>query len=166
VNAEQTMIRTTGRVSLHEITSANRPEIEALAVTPAQEQFVAGVTDSLVEAAETPGACPWYRAVYADQSPVGFVMISDNIPPDRTEYLGPYFLWRLLIDARWQGRGYGRAALDLVVEHVRSRPGADTLFTSFVDGEGTPLGFYLRYGFLLTDGVQDGERVLALPLRR
>jgi hypothetical protein len=54
------MIRTTGRVSLREITSSNRSEIEALAVTPAQELFVAGVADSLVQAAETPGACSRY----------------------------------------------------------------------------------------------------------
>jgi diamine N-acetyltransferase len=158
------MVEARQRVSLRAITSANRSEVAALAVTPDQEAFVDGVTDSLAEAVETPGACPWYRAVYADQSPVGFVMISDNIPPERQEYLGPYYLWRLLIDSRWQHRGYGRDALDLVVAYVRWRPGATTLFTSCVPGEGSPLGFYLRYGFALTGDMFDGEPVLALPL--
>ena len=152
-------------VTLHEITAGNRAAIEALSVTPEQENYVAGVAESLVEAAETPGACPWFRAVYAGDLPVGFVMISDNIPADRTEYLGPYFLWRLLIDSRWQGLGYGRAALDLVVEYVRTRPDADTLFSSIVPGEASsPLGFYLNYGFALTGAVHDGEPVLELAL--
>ena len=158
------MTDTEPAVTLREITSANRAEVESLAVTPAQESFVAGVSRSLAEAADTPGACPWYRAIFAGDSPVGFVMISDNIPPGRPEYLGPYFLWRLLIDQRWQRRGYGRAALDLVVDYVRSRPGAQTLFTSHVPGEGSPLGFYLQYGFTLTGDIFDDEPVLALPL--
>lgn len=151
-------------VSLREITPLNRAELLALEVAPGQEKFVAGVEQSLAEAAETPGACPWYRGVYAGDTPVGFVMISDNIPPERTEYLGPYYLWRLLIDARFQRRGYGRATLDLVVDHVRSRPGAEVLFTSHVPGEGGPLGFYLQYGFTLTGDIFDDEPVLALPL--
>jgi diamine N-acetyltransferase len=152
------------QLRLVEITSTNRSEVESLRVTPAQDAFVAGVAESLVEAAETPDACPWYRAVYAEERPVGFVMLSDNIPPERTEYRGPYFLWRLLIDARWQGRGYGRGALDLVVAYVRTRPGADRLFTSFVPGSGSPRDFYLGYGFVLTGAVDDGEPVLELAL--
>ena len=154
-----------GRLTLREITAANRAEVESLRVTSEQSAFVAGVAESLVEAAETPGACPWYRAVYAEERPVGFVMLSDNIPPDRAEYLGPYFLWRLLIDARCQCRGYGRAALDLAVAYVRTRPHAERLLVSFVPGEGSPEGFYLKYGFRRTGEVHDGEPVLELPLQ-
>jgi diamine N-acetyltransferase len=153
-------------VSLREITDANRSEIEALSVTPQQENFVAGVTDSLIEAAETPDAKPWYRAVYAGETPVGFVMISDNIAPEHPEYLGPYFLWRLLIDVRWQRRGYGRAALDLVLEYLATRPGCDRLFASFIPGDGSPLGFYLQYGFVPTGDVFDDEPVIELLLPR
>jgi diamine N-acetyltransferase len=157
-------MRDSERVTLREITTANRPDVEALAVTAEQEDYVAGVADSLLEAAETPAACPWYRAIYADELPVGFVMISDNIPPGHPEYVGPYFLWRLLVDARSQGRGYGRAALDLIVAYVRTRPGAEALLTSFVPGERSPVGFYLKYGFVLTGDVHDDEPVLKLDL--
>jgi diamine N-acetyltransferase len=153
-----------GRIELREITPANRAEVEALAVTPAQETFVASVTESLIEAAATPDARPWYRAVYAGETPVGFVMISDNIPMDRPEYVGPYFLWRLLIDARYQRCGYGRATLDRVVAYVRTRPQAERLLTSHVPGDGGPLGFYLNYGFVLTGDVADGEPILELAL--
>lgn len=153
-----------GRVVLRTIDEANRAAIEALRVTPAQEQFVASVAESLVEAAATPGACPWYRAAYVDDTPVAFVMLSDNIPPERTEYLGPYFLWRLLVDVQYQRRGYGRAILDVVVDYVRTRPGAERLLTSHGPGAGGPLGFYLKYGFTLTGEVFDDEPVLELRL--
>jgi diamine N-acetyltransferase len=154
------------RITLREITDENRAAVEALAVSTEQAHFVASVSDSLREAAETPRACPWYRAIYRDETPVGFVMLSDNIPAGRPEYLGPYFLWRLLVDARYQREGIGRAALDLVVAYARSRPGADRLFTSYVPGAGSPLGFYLGYGFVATGDDFDGEPVLELPLPR
>jgi diamine N-acetyltransferase len=152
-------------VGLREITAANRAAVEALAVSAAQSEYVAGVAESLVEAAETPDACPWYRAVYADDTPVGFIMISDGITVANPVYLGPYYLWRLLIDQRSQGRGYGGAALRLVVEYVRTRPGARVLLTSAVRGPASPIGFYLRQGFRATGEVHQGELVLELNLQ-
>ena len=160
------VIPTRSDVSLREISAANRADVERLRVTSEQEIFVRGVADSLVEAAETPGACPWYRAVYLQDTPVGFVMISDDIPPERREYLGPYFLWRLLIDAGRQGQGLGTATLDLVVDRLRMRPNAARLLTSFVEGARSPLPFYLRYGFTRTGQMFDDEEVLELALPR
>ena len=154
----------TARMQLRQIDDANRALVEALAVTPAQSRFVDGVSQSMQEAAATPAACPWFRALYADQTPVGFVMLSDNIPPNHAEYLGPYFLWRLLIDNRFQRRGYGRAAVDLCAEYVRTRPGAEVLLTSCGLGKGSPLPFYLRYGFTTEGEMHDNELVLSLVL--
>jgi diamine N-acetyltransferase len=154
----------TGHISLREITDANRREVELLAVTSDQENYVASIAESLSEAVATPAACPWHRAVYAGEEPVGFVMISDGIPDGYPQYLGPYYLWRLSIDARWQGRGFGSAALGLVVEYVRTRPNAHTLLTSVVPGPNSPVGFYLRYGFSRTGRAFEGEEVLELRL--
>ena len=153
-------------VSLREATSENRAAVERLSVTEAQDRYVASAAESLVEAAETPDACPRYWAVHRGEDVVGFVMISDGIPDGHPEYVGPFYLWRLIVDTRWQGRGIGRAALDLVVDHLRAnRPDATELLTSVVPGvEGSPRGFYLAYGFRPTGEVADGEDVLALPL--
>jgi len=158
------MTNATPTVSLREITSANRSAVEALSVTEVQSDYVTGIADSLVEAAETPDARPWYRAVYADDEPVGFVMLSDGITVANPEYLGPYYLWRLLIDQRHQGRGYGSAALRLAVEHLRSRADARVLITSVGQGPASPGGFYLRQGFRPTGAVHQGELVLELDL--
>jgi len=154
----------TPRLRLREITPSNRTAVEALAVTAVQADYVTGVAESLIEAAETPDACPWYRAVYLDDTPVGFVMISDGITVMNPDYLGPYYLWRLLIDQRHQGQGHGSAALGLVVEHVRARPDARVLITSVGQGPASPIDFYLRQGFRATGEVHQGELVLELDL--
>jgi diamine N-acetyltransferase len=151
-------------VSLREITEDNRAAVEALAVTGEQDRYVASVTTSLQDAEEYPDAKPWYRAVYADDEPVGFVMIADGITVDDPTYVGPYYLWRLLVDRRFQGRGYGKAALDLVVEHVRTRPDARVLLTSHVVGPTSPVTFYQHYGFRLTGEEHEGEPLLELDL--
>ena len=151
-------------LSLREITEDNRAAVEALAVTHEQDFFVDTVTQSLKDAEDEPAAKPWYRAVYADDEPVGFVMISDGVTIDDPSYVGPYYLWRLLIDRRFQGRGYGIATLDLVVEHVRTRPDARTFLVSHVVGPASPVTFYQRYGFRLTGQIHDGEPILELDL--
>ena len=158
------MTSTTLPVTLREITVGNRQAVEALAVTEAQSDYVTGVAESLVVAGQTPDACPWYRAVYAGEEPVGFVMVSDGISVVNPDYLGPYYLWRLLIDQRHQGRGYGSAALRLAVAHVRTREDAEVLITSVGQGSHSPLEFYVRHGFHATGEVHNGELVLELDL--
>jgi diamine N-acetyltransferase len=151
-------------VTLREITDSNRADVLQLAVTPAQSDFVDGVAESLAEAAATPDACPWFRAIYADETPVGFIMITDGIPAGHPLFEWPYYLWRLLIDAGHQRHGFGTAALDLVVRYIRQRPGAVELVTSAVPGEGSPIPFYERLGFLPTGTMHGDEHVLVLAL--
>jgi diamine N-acetyltransferase len=149
-------------VSLRPIDDANRDAVEALRVSSIQEQFVASVAESLVEAVEDPGGRAIYWAIYAEHTPVGFVMISDEV--DGPGYIAQY-LWRLLIDQRYQRRGYGTAALDLIVEYFRRRPGVEVMWTSCGEGNGSPLGFYERYGFKQTgDRVFDDEILLRLEI--
>ncbi|TWP47591.1 GNAT family N-acetyltransferase [Lentzea tibetensis] len=148
---------------LREITDANRDAVCALRVRPDQEQFVASVAKSLEHAATTPEGEPWYRAVYSGDEPVGFVMLSWNVPPGRPGILGPFFLWRLLIDERHQGRGFGREVVALVVDLIRA-DGATELLTSYHPGEGEPWPFYRGLGFEPTGEIEDGEIVLRLAL--
>jgi diamine N-acetyltransferase len=149
-------------ISLRPIDDSNRGAVEGLAVSPTQERFVAGVAESMVEAVEDPGGRAISWAIYADDVPVGFVMISDEV--DGPGYI-PQYLWRLLIDERYQGRGYGAAALDLIVAYFRGRPGVEVMWTSCGEGEGGPLGFYERYGFTQTgDRVFDDEILLRLDI--
>ncbi|GAA1292972.1 GNAT family N-acetyltransferase [Saccharothrix xinjiangensis] len=149
-------------VHLREITDENRDAVRALGVRPDQELFVASVADSLEEAAATPEGAPWCRAVYDGDEPVGFVMLSWDVEP-APGVLGPYFLWRLLVDARHQGRGIGRQALTRVVDLVRA-DGATELLTSYQPGNGEPWPFYRAFGFEPTGELDGGEVVLRLRL--
>jgi diamine N-acetyltransferase len=149
-------------VSLRPINEANREAVEALRVSLAQEQFVSGVSESLLEAAEEPDGRALYWAVYAGETPVGFVMIADEV--GSPEYI-PHYLWKLLIDERYQRRGFGTATLDLIVEYFRGRPGVEVLRTSAGQGDGNPITFYERYGFERTgEIVFDNEALLRLKL--
>jgi diamine N-acetyltransferase len=143
-------------VSLREITADTVREICRLRVAPGQEGFVAPVAVSIAEAYFAPKA--WFRAVYAGDTPVGFVMLEDDV--DQRQY----YLWRLLVDAAHQGKGYGRRAVELLCDYVRTRPGATELLTSWVPGERGPEGFYRKLGFELTGEVDEDELVARLPL--
>jgi diamine N-acetyltransferase len=153
---------TTREIALRQITDENRDVVCALRVNHSQERFVSSVVESLEEAAATPQAAPWYRAVYADEEPVGFVMLSWDVTP-APGILGPYFLWRLLIDEHHQRRGFGREALVQIVDLVRA-DGATELLTSYHPGDGEPWPFYQRFGFEPTGDVDEGEIVLRLDL--
>ena len=96
--------------------------------------------------------------MYADETPVGFAML--HADPEQEAY----FLWRFMIAAEHQGKGYGRRALDLVVAHVREQPGAKELLSSYVPGEDGPGEFYRRYGFAETGDADEGELVIRLEL--
>jgi len=147
-------------ITLREITDDNAESVLALRCTPDQERFVSSVADSLAEAAEYPQANPWFRAVYADGRPVGFVMLSWDVEPQPPEIIGPWFLWKLLIDHRHQGMGYGHEVVQQIVELVRHEGGTE-LLTSHVPGEGGPAGFYARLGFVPTGELDPtGEIIL------
>lgn len=143
-------------VSLREITSDTLYSIIKLKVKPEQEQFVANNSNSIAEAYFEPKA--WIRAIYSGETPVGFLMLFDN--PDEPEY----YLWRFMIDSRYQRMGYGRQAMNLLIEHVRTRPNATRLLTSYSPGEGTPEPFYAGLGFVNTGEVMDDENVMELIL--
>ena len=146
-------------VSLREITETNRDAVLALRVTDEQEPFVGSVAVALSDAHDMPEAQPWARALYADEQPVGFVMLSWNVVPAPPTIIGPWFLWKLLIDRRQQRRGYGRAAIDIVSQVVRAE-GATRLLTSYVDAPGGPDAFYAALGFRPTGERDDHDEVI------
>lgn len=143
-------------VSLREITADTLRAILRLKVRPDQERFVADNATSIAEAYFEPKA--WFRAIYADETPVGFLMLYDD--PEKQFY----YLWRFMIDARYQRLGYGRQALRLIIDHVRGRPGATSLGLDYTPGEGNPQPFYARFGFVETGEVVDGEQIMNLEL--
>lgn len=143
-------------VTLREITRDTLWDVLGLKVKPQQENFVAPNAVSLAEALFDDKA--WYRGIYAGETPVGFVMLFDD------ETQPKYYLWRYMIDGRYQGMGFGREALLQVIDYVRGRPRATELLLSYVPEEGGPEHFYAALGFVNTGEVHDGENVMRLDL--
>ena len=139
---------------------------------PGQDRYLGLMISHFEDAIADAHACPRYWSVHdgADGTIVGFVMISDDVPQAtldaRDDTVGPYYLWRLLIDHRLQGRGYGRATIDAVADYVRAKPNGTVLLTSCAAGPGSPQPFYLEYGFEKTGIVKWGEDLLSLDLTR
>jgi diamine N-acetyltransferase len=143
-------------VKLREITADTVRQITDLEVGPGQNSFVAPNAVSIAQAYFEPKA--WFRAIYADNEPVGFVMLYDD--SDKPEY----YLWRLMIADGHQRQGYGRRAIELLVDYVRTRPKATELLTSYVPTKGGPEPFYRGLGFIDTGKIDDGEVVIKLAL--
>jgi diamine N-acetyltransferase len=154
--------RPTAPVTLREITAETVIPVIRLSVGEAQKGFVAPNAVSLAQALFAPEA--WYRAIYCCEAPAGFVMLEDESllqPPPARPAVG---VWRFMIDARFQGRGIGRAALQQVIAHVRAKGLFERLELSYVPGPGCPEPFYLALGFRHTGRLDEGEVVLELPL--
>lgn len=146
----------TAAVTLREIDADNLRDVMALRVAPSQEGFVAPNSVSIAQYWYTDEA--WMRAIYAGEEPVGFVMLSErrNVPR--------YYLWRFMVDVRFQGNGYGRSAMEQVIAYVRTLPSATELFLSYVPDPAGPRGFYAGLGFEDTGVEHGGELEMVLQL--
>lgn len=147
----QEMFSADHRVTLREITEHSLREILKLEVADDQKSFVAPNAVSIAQAHFSKTA--WFRGIYHEDTPVGFVMLDlDETKPE-------YYLWRFMIDKAHQGKGYGKEALEMVIEYVKTLPEASELLTSCVPGAGSPEGFYQAIGFEATGDVVDNEKV-------
>ncbi len=143
-------------VELREITAETVRTICGLDVAEEQRGYVAPVAVSIAQAHFEPRAT--FRAIYAGDEPVGFILWRDDDKPDTA------YLWRFMIDRRHQGKGYGRDALELAFAMLKAR-GIARLNTSVVRGPHSPLGFYLSIGFIEANEVTgSGEWLLRKSL--
>ena len=138
------------RVAFRKITGKTVRTICGLSVSEEQKRFVAPTAVSIAQAYFAKSA--WFRAIYADETPVGFVMLAEV--PER----GKHYLWRFMIDARYQGKGYGRRALELVIRHVRKDPKAKALYLSVVRAKGSAEDLYRSFGFDFAGKVEGTEQ--------
>lgn len=156
-NPPDTLPTRDATLTLREITAETLRPVLNLVVADDQKHFVAPNAVSVAEAYFAREHA-WFRAIYADETPVGFLMLYDD--PEKAVY----YLWRFMIDARYQGLGYGRRAIQLLIDHVKGRPNAHELKLSCVPGEHSPCAFYERLGFVFTGKEEDGELEMRLAL--
>ena len=157
---------------LERVNGKNVWELLELCVAEDQKSFVADNGQSIVEAytAITGNGYAFPFGVYDGDTPVGFLMVGfdkddywDDAPDIAT---GNYSLWRLMIDERYQGRGYGREAVRLALDFIRTFPcgSAEYCWLSYELENVAARRLYRSFGFTET-GEMDGEEIIAvLPL--
>ena len=146
-------------VTLRAITRDNLRAVLELSVADHQlEAYPRSNAYSIAEAHYPPDDdTVWLRAIYAGQTPVGLMLTSE------AEDEGEYFLWRLMVDHRFQSRGYGRRAVELLVERILRTDNAKALTTSHLQADADAGRFYQRLGFEFT-GRRIGAHDLELRL--
>jgi len=155
-------------VRLEAINGANVWDILKLSVADDQREFVASNDISIIEAytAITAHGHAFPFGIYHDDIPVGFLMVGFDVDDYWTDApaiaRGNYSLWRLMIDERYQHKGYGHEAVRLALEFIRTFPcgPADFCWLSFEPENEVARHLYESFGFACT-GDFDGEELIA-----
>ena len=122
------------------------------------------VADNAVSIAQ--GFCSnnaWMRAVYLDQTPIGFIMLHIGSDWEDGIDCSGVFLWRFMIAKEYQGKGFGRAAIEILIDHLKDL-GIPRLYTSYHLGKGSPEEFYSKLGFHPTGEYYGDEPEVVLQI--
>lgn len=136
--------------------AAEHQAVAALTVADDQDDFVATNAESLEEAAKNSACVP--LGIFAGDQPVGFAMYTLDADD------GNWWIYRLMIDQRFQKRGYGRAGLRAVVERMSAIPGCDAIYLGVVQENSAAAAFYRQEGFRETGQILGDETVMCLEL--
>lgn len=154
---------------LEKVTGKNVWSILKLSVSQEQESFVAPNDVSIIEAytAITGNGYAFPFGIYEDDIPVGFLIVgfdADDYWEDAPSIAKEnYNLWRLMIDKNYQKKGYGKEAVRLVLEFIKTFPcgKADFCWLSYEPENEVAKRLYHSFGFAET-GEMDGDEIIAV----
>lgn len=153
---------------LEKVSGKNVWDILELRVDKEQENFVASNDVSIIEAyiAITGNGYAFPFGIYENDTLIGFLMIgfdTDDYWVDAPPVAkGNYNLWRLMIDRKYQNKGYGKEALKLALEFIKTFPcgTAEYCWLSYEPENEAAHRLYHPFGFVVT-GEMDGEELIA-----
>ena len=154
---------------LEQVNGKNVWDILKLTVEENQKNFVAANDISIIEAytAITANGYAFPFGIYENETPVGFLMIGfdiDDYWDDAPSIAkGNYNLWRLMIDKAYQRKGYGKEAVQLALDFIKSFPcgKAEYCWLSYEPENEAARQLYRSFGFSET-GDTDGEELIAV----
>ena len=146
----------TVNISLRAVTPENFKEVITLQVREDQKKFVASNLYSLAEAYVFPQRTP--LAIYADETLVGFLMYA------YIETSQNHWIFRLMIAADQQARGYGREAMRLLIDRMRAIPGCSKIYISYEFENDPARTLYASLGFHPNGEVFEDEEIAVLTL--
>ena len=138
-------------INLRDITKKNLFSIIDLNVREDQKDQVASNSVSIAQAHYSKSA--WFKGIFNNDIAVGFVML------DLIKEENKCFLWRFMIDEKHQGKGYGKLALNQVIDWVRSLEAFEEIRTSYVPTKNGADVFYEKFGFIETGKLEDSNEI-------
>ena len=146
-------------VKLKDVTEDNWRAVIDLKLDPEQEDLVASNLYSIAESRFDSDARP--RAIYAAGRVVGFLMYDPGRPGAKSRAA---LIYRFMIDRKYQGEGYGRAALGKAIEEIRAIPNVRKIAISYMPDNAIARRFYASFGFAEAGTDEDGEMIAELAL--
>ena len=160
-------------IHLEKIDAKNVWDVLDLKLRKAQKEFVAPNDISIVQAytAIGTGCSAFPFAIYNDEKVVGFLMVGyneaalyeldDAEPPAALK--NNYSIWRLMIDKKYQNRGYGREAIRLALEFIRTWPCGKAEYCEIsYEPENEVAGALYRSCGFAENGELDGDEIVAV----
>ena len=144
---------------LKPITEENFLDAFNLKLAEGQEDFVSHPVRSLAQAYVYRDQCQPF-GIYADGKMIGYVMvIYDYDVPE-------YDIWHMMIDESMQAKGYGKDALDRVIDYIRTKPfgGSDRIALTCNRNNPSAKQLYESRGFTPTGAEDEDEIELAMTL--
>jgi diamine N-acetyltransferase len=142
-------------IRLEPITRENWFECSQLEVQPEQRQFV---TSNLLCIAEVQFYPSWGAyAIYHSDQMVGFVMYEID------EEQGQWWISNLMIAAGQQGKGYGRAALQVLIPELAHK-GCRELWVGYTNDNQVARRLYRSLGFSEVGLDDEGDMIARMQL--
>ncbi|MTW13898.1 GNAT family N-acetyltransferase [Pseudoduganella eburnea] len=145
------------QIQLRPVTRQNFVDVADLRLLDHQRDYVASNAFSIAQASFCPEMQA--RAIYAGDEPVGFLLYADLGLEGKP---GEFGVWRLMIDLRHQGKGYGRTALQLALAEIRARGGVRKIWIACQPDNTIARDLYAGLGFVETESDEDDEMYAVL----
>ena len=147
-------------LTLQELTAQTIVAANNLTLKPGQEAFVEPQTYTHAEDKLDPSGS-WPRVVLDGDRVVGYIM--GTFDPNAAEDFLKAALWKVNVEAKAQGTGVGRFAVEALADEARAR-GFDRATVVWGTGPGGPEEFFKAVGFEIVGQTPYGDNVGALQL--
>ena len=128
-----------------------------LRVREDQEEYVANSTVLLARAFAYRNSRSRAIVIYDDETPVGMALYYD--------FEDSYNFSQLFIDERYQGRGLGYKAAEMILNDMQADGVYDKVALCYIEGDEAAKQLYLKLGFYHTGEAEEDEIVMEKRLR-
>lgn len=149
------------KITLVRIDESNFIDAFNLKLKNGQEHFVSHPIRSLAQAyVYYHQCCPF--GIYLEDTMIGYVMVIYDYD------LEVYNIWHMMIDQKYQQKGYGQTAMEECLSYVKSKPfGSSNHVVLTCSKENfAALHLYRKFGFTETGNADEDEIELALIMNQ